>query len=202
MAAVVFLPECINFNGQLLAKTTIEIDSIDNVAMQNSPHLRFKNVPIDGTLEKFVDRMVREGFIRARSFTTSETILLGDFADFKMCQVHVKTLTGKDLVSEITVHFPDKDKWEHLYGDYKHLKELLTIKYGKPSSHKEKFQSYTFDDNDRMHDVRMDRCKYKACFITDKGEIVLSIENGGYVMLSYKDKINGSMIKKYALEDL
>ena len=57
-----------------------------------------------------------------------------------------------------------------------------------------------------MHDVRFDRCKYETRFASDKGEIVLWIEHDGvsstFVMLAYKDKINGSVIKNHAIDDL
>lgn len=212
-----FLTGCINFNpnenkAEISAEdTSVDIieDSADELAMQNSPHLKFKNVPIDGTLDKFVSRMVKSGFKKERK-TTDQAILSGDFAGFKECVVYVETLTGKDLVSRIDVSFPEQDQWEYLYGDYKHLKNLLITKYGEPSSCVEKFQgSYGLsptDDNDRMHYVHFDWCKYETRFASEKGEIVLWIEHDGvssaFVMLAYKDKINGSVIKNHAIDDL
>jgi hypothetical protein len=217
MIATLFLTGCINFNPNgnkvetSAEETSVDLveDSADELAMQNSPHLKFKNVPIDGTLDKFVARMVKSGFKKERK-TADQAILSGDFAGFKECVVYVETLTGKDLVSRIAVSFPDREQWEYLYGDYKHLKELLVTKYGKPSSCVEKFQgSYGLiptDDNDRMHYVRFDKCKYETRFTSDKGEIVLWIEHDGvsstFVMLAYKDKINGSVIKNHAIDDL
>lgn len=217
MIATLFLTGCINFNpnGNKVEtsseETSVDLveDSADELAMQNSPHLKFKNVPIDGTLDKFVARMVKSGFKKERK-TADQAILSGDFAGFKECVVYVETLTGKDLVSRIAVSFPEREQWEYLYGDYKHLKELLITKYGKPSSCVEKFQgSYGLtptDDNDRMHYVHFDKCKYETRFTSDKGEIVLWIEHDGvsstFVMLAYKDKINGSVIKNHAIDDL
>ncbi len=119
------------------AKDTAE----DDLAMQNSPHLKFKNVPIDGTLDKFVERMERNGFKKARGNSEGKATLVGDFAGFKDCKVYVETLQNQDLVSRITVCFPDQKQWEYLYGDYTTLKEMLTTKYGKPTSCVEKFQS-------------------------------------------------------------
>lgn len=202
-----FMAGCINFhpNGNHAGDDATEA-AADDSAMQNSPHLRFKNVPIDGTLDRFVARMERGGF-KVKWKTSGRTVLRGDFADFRDCVVHVETLKGMDLVSSITVSFPDRDQWETLYGDYRHLKELLTTKYGKPASCVEKFQtSYSscMDDNAKMHEVFMDRCKYRTRFATDKGEIILQIahDGGKFVMLTYKDKINGSVIKNHAIEDL
>ena len=87
--ATLFLTGCINFNpnGNNSDKSVEEtiVDSIDEsadeLAMQNSPHLKFKNVPIDGTLDKFVARMVKSGFKKERK-TADQAILSGDFAGF------------------------------------------------------------------------------------------------------------------------
>lgn len=209
LVASILLTGCINFNPKGSGTKEISKDSADDLVIQNSPHLKFKNVPIDGSLDKFVARMVRRGF-KTEEKTTDQAILSGDFADFKECMVYVETLRGKDLVSKIAIRFPNQDQWEYLYGDYKHLKELLTVKYGKLSSCVEKFQdSYDLtptNDNDRIHYVYLDKCKYETRFATDKGEIVLWIEHESvsraFVMLLYKDKINGSIIKKHAIDDL
>lgn len=209
------LTSCINFkpNKQVEENAdkeeVVESDPKDDAAMENSNHLKFKGVPIDGSLKEFVARMKRKGF-KLEGMEDGTAALSGDFADFKECTVYVETLDGKDLVSSIGVAFPKQDQWEYLYGDYKHLKGLLTEKYGKPSACTEKFQgSYGLkptDDNDRMHYVEFDKCKYETRYSTDKGEVILSIEHNGslscYVVLVYKDKINGSIIKQHAKDDL
>lgn len=199
------LTSCINFkpNKQVEDNTdkeeVVESDPKDDAAMENSNHLKFKGVPIDGSLKEFVSRMKRKGF-KLEGMEDGTAALSGDFADFKECTVYVETLDGKDLVSRIGVAFPEQDQWEYLYGDYKHLKELLTEKYGKPITCTEKFQrSYGIgpsDDNDRMHYVKFDQCKYETRYSTSKGEVILSIEHNEslscYVVLVYKDKIMGA----------
>lgn len=185
---------------------TISNDSIDDAMMEASNHLKFKGVPIDGTLEEFVARMKRKGF-KSIGLRNGKAILQGDFASYKKCTVYVSTLDNKDLVSWINVEFPARDQWEYLIGDYNGLKELLKEKYGKPSLITEKFQnSYINDDADRMYAVKLDRCKYETRFNTGNGEILLWIEHDKllscFVMLAYKDKINGQIIKDVALEDL
>lgn len=208
------LSSCINFNPNKnkerdKAKEEIMENPQDDAAMESSSHLKFKGVPIDGKLEDFVSRMKRKGFKHVGTQDDTE-IMQGDFADFKECTVYVTTLDNKDLVSRIAVTFPEQDQWEYLHGDYKHLKGLLTEKYGKPSSCTEKFQSSygsgPKDDGDKMYEVKFDRCKYETRFTTDNGEIILWIEHDGvsscYVMLSYKDKENGNVIREHAKEDL
>ena len=206
------LSGCINFNRNkskdVNEKEEVEAasDPKDDAIMESNNHLKFKGVPIDGTLKQFVSRMKRKGFKYIDS-DDGVVVLQGDFAAYKECIIYVSTLDNKDLVSRIDVQFPKQDTWEYLYGDYKNLKDLLTEKYGKPNTEKEKFEDkYIDDDNDRMHAVKMDRCKYETRFKTDKGYIVLWIEHESvmscFVMLEYNDQINSGIIKKTAKDDL
>ena len=171
-----------------------------------SQHLTFKGVPIDGTLNDYVLKMKKSGFVH-KGTEDGIAILEGDFAAYKNCIVEVSTLKQTDLVSKIIVAFPKRENWSSLSENYFNLKELLTEKYGEPSENVEKFQSSTpNDDQSKMHEVRMDRCNYSCNYETDNGTIQLSIANNRmrneFLKLAYFDKINGEAVKKQALEDL
>ena len=177
------------------------------VSADKSAHLLFKGVPIDGTLNEYVLMMEKNGFSHIGT-ENGAAMLKGDFASFKNCIVGVATQKQKDLVSQITVVFPDCDTWSSLYSNYLTLKELLTEKYGKPSNIVEKFQttSRPEDDNSKFYEVQFDRCKYYTIFETEKGTIQLSIEHVDvsrcFVMLTYWDRINGKSIRDKAIDDL
>lgn len=183
-------------------------ESADSVAMAQSSHLKFKGVPIDGSLELFVNRMQRNGFVLTSSLEDDVVRLEGDFAGFKQCEVYVATLDHKDLVARITVFFPSQEQWKNLYGDYKNLKGMLIEKYGKPTSCVERFTGYwgNLGEDLRMTAVRNDECQYVTRFASDEGDIILSIEYRGsstcYVQLVYKDKKNGQAVRNAAIEDL
>ena len=185
----------------------VVLTSFSQTSSDSSEHLTFKGVPIDGTLDAYVSKMKQSGF----TFEGKENgvaMLKGDFAGYKDCTIGVVTFNNQDIVSKIAVIFSEKDTWSTLSSNYFRLKELLTEKYGQPSESVEKFQtSYEpDDDNDRMHQVGMDRCKYYTTFETDKGNIQVSIESNGFssswVMLSYFDKINSSIVRASAIDDL
>jgi len=137
-------------------------------------------------------------------------MLEGDFAAFKGCIVGVSTLKQKDLVSIITVIFPERNTWSLLSSNYFSLKEMLTEKYGEPSDVVEEFDTESYskpkDDGDRMYQVSMDNCKYHSIYETEKGSIKLSIDHNSvlscFVRLSYFDKINSEIIKAKAMDDL
>lgn len=173
-----------------------------------SEHLTFKGVPIDGTLAEYTKKMQEKGF-RYLYSENGLTILQGDFAGYKNCQIGVSTLDNMDLVSTIAVIFTTYDSWGNLYGNYANLKEMLSEKYGKPSMVVEEFQSSypPRDDQSRMLEVSMDRCKYFSVFEIDLGAIELSINKAedymeGMVVLRYQDKINSTETRAAAMDDL
>ena len=207
---VLFTSSC---GGQVTKKQ--EVGNTENLPLlknnqvnaDESPHLAFKGVPIDGTLAEYVSKMKQNGFTQI-GIEDGVAMLKGDFAAYKNCIVGVATLKQKDLVSRITVIFPKCDTWSSLSSNYFSLKEMLTEKYGKPSECVEKFQTYSEprDDGSKMYEVEFDRCKYYTTYETKKGRIHLSIEHDGvmscFVMLSYYDKINSDIIKSKAIDDL
>ena len=170
-------------------------------------HMTFKGVPIDGTLNEYVSKMQQSGFTLIGT-EDGVAMLKGDFAAYKDCIIGVATLKGKDLVSKITVIFPNRETWATLASNYFNLKELLTEKYGEPSEVVEKFDTYSEprDDNSKMHEVGMNRCKYYTTFALENGNIQLSIGNdsfsSSFVMLSYYDKINSEKVRQQAIDDL
>ncbi|MEQ1796896.1 MAG: hypothetical protein ABL872_03025 [Lacibacter sp.] len=172
----------------------------------SSKHLTFKGVPIDGTLNEYVSKMKKSGFIQMKT-EDGVAFLKGDFAAYKNCTLGVSTLKQKNLVSKIAVTFPDCDTWSALSSNYFNLKEMLTDKYGEPSECIEKFQSTTLEhDGYKMTQVQLDACKYYTIYKTEKGTIELSISHYDtdrcFVKLVYLDKINSETIKKEALSDL
>jgi len=189
-----------------LVLTLNVVTSFAQVKSDSSKHLTFKGVPIDGTLNEYVSKMKKSGFALMRT-EEGVALLKGDFAAYKNCILGVSTLKQKNLVSKITVIFPEQDTWSSLSSNYFNLKEMLTEKYGEPSECVEKFQSSTLDDDGyKMTQVQLDACKYYTTYNTEKGTIELSIAHDGvtrcFVKLTYLDKINGVTIKKEALSDL
>lgn len=190
---------------RFLISTLVILLSLNMFAQ--SEHLTFKGVPIDGTLDQYVENMRKAGF----TFMGKEdgiAILKGDFAGYRGCTIGVVTLKSIDIVNKIAVLFEEQDNWSKVYSVYSNLKEMLTTKYGTPAECLEKFEGYSQpdDDRDRMYELSMERCTYATVFKVPKGNIQLEIIKGqfggGMVRLSYWDKINTSSVRQKALEDL
>ena len=169
-------------------------------------HLKFKGIPIDGTLTSFVNKLKQKGFT-VQHTEKGTAMLTGEFAAVKGCTA-VVTEHESGVVNRVAVMFPSKDSWAMLYHDYSNLKDMLTQKYGEPAAVEEEFQdrSYEMNDNDRMHEVRMDRCRYICDWTPENGTIELRIQNtsllGSMVVLVYIDADNEAKVREKALEDL
>ena len=175
-------------------------------ATAQTAHLTFKGIPIDGNLTTFVNKLKQKGFTVLYS-EKGVTMLKGDFAAIKDCTVVVTEHESK-VVNRVAVMFPSKDKWATLYNQYSDLKQMLTEKYGEPAEVEEKFQnhSYELDDNDKMYEVRMNRCLYYCDWVLENGVIELRIQHettlGCRVVLVYIDAENESKVRSSAIDDL
>ena len=175
-------------------------------ASAQTGHLTFKGVPIDGTLNEFVGKLKQKGLTLMGS-EQGVAILEGEFAAYKGCTIAVNEHES-GLVNRVVVVFPDRDTWALLYNDYSKLKDMLTQKYGKPTEETEEFQEYPAprDDDSKMLEVWMDRCKYICDFSTEEGVIELRISHNSFgscfVVLVYVDAENESKVQSSAIDDL
>ncbi len=179
--------------------------SVSLNAQTTEEHMKFKGIPIDGTLTDFTQKMKQKGF----SYKGTEdgmALFEGEFAATKGCTI-IAVAKSNNVVHKVAVVFPDCDTWSCLSNKYESLKDMLTQKYGEPDFKIERFDNnYIRDDGDRYYNVRTDRCKYAASWITEEGEIDLDISHSGYlscfVRLIYIDGINTDKVINQAIDDL
>ena len=85
LVGLYYIEECSGTKDQSEAVEDVQ----DDLEMEKSVHLKFKGVPIDGTLKEFISRMERKGFEHRSSYDSKER-LVGDFAGIKQCMVYVE----------------------------------------------------------------------------------------------------------------
>ena len=176
-------------------------------AQNDTEHLTFKGVPIDGTLSEYVKKMKSAGFEYLEG-GIDYAVLQGDFAGFKDCNVLIYTLDAINVVSKICVLFPECNVWSSLEQNYNLLKSMLSQKYGVPTEVVEQFQNSPVPktNNDKLFELSMDRCTWYTLYETPKGDIKLSLQKGDYgkyfVSLMYYDKINTDAVRSSAIDDL
>ena len=179
--------------------------SVSLNAQTTEEHMKFKGIPIDGTLTDFTQKMKQKGF-SYKGMEDGMALFEGEFAATKGCTI-IAVAKSVNVVHKVAVAFPDCDTWSCLSNKYESLKDMLIQKYGEPFMNVEKFDdNYIKDDGDRFYDVSMDRCRYATSWVTEKGEIDLDITHTGYtscfVRLIYIDGLNTDKVINQAIDDL
>ena len=195
--------------------------------IDDGTHLIFNNVPINGSLKNYVAQMEKKNFriyverfalegdeetkeqkeqreqkAKLKAYKEGKATMVGDFADFKKCSLYVETLANKDLVYKIQVKFQYVSEWEKKKENYFHLKQLLTKKYGAPTSCTEKLKPEKMEVYYIRDSFDEGKSKYETIYKTDKGDITLYINKHYYLILEYLDKKNSELITEHALEEL
>jgi len=178
------------------------------LAQAQTNHLKFKGVPINGTLEQFTRQLVKKG-CTLQNINESVSYLRGDVSKYKDCIILcMASPMCNSLVYQVSILSSECTTWEGLdglYTMYRGLKKLLIQKYGEPAMCYEEFTSDTEpeDDETKFLYACMKKCLFSSVFQLAEGEITLGIAPGECrIMLIYKDKINSEKVAKKEAEDL
>lgn len=153
-------------------------------------HLRFCDIPIDGTCRGYVDALKGAGFTYFGNNNGTE-LLTGDIVTVRGCTVAVSSTRPLDLVCGVTVSTPVRKEWCDIQMDYDNIKAVLTRKYGKPT---ECHENTSTNDVEKMQQICCGNFTHYATFNTSAGIIDLAVRYnpycGAYVRLTYSDKTN------------
>ena len=158
-------------------------------AQDETNHLEFKGIPIDGNMSSFLSKMNEKGF---KTVTIQEegTILSGQFAGENV-DIIVYASPKSKTVYMVTVVFPEKTSWYSLKSNFKNLENSLQGKYGHPTIQRKEFDNpYYEGDGYEMSAVRMDKCSWFSRFSVERGSIDIMITKGKRVALYYSDQLN------------
>lgn len=114
---------------------------------QDSQHLEFKGIPLDGKLSDFVSKLSKEGFTFKEYARDYVAVLEGNFAG-NYATIYILATPKSKTVWKATVNYNEKESWSSLKSDYSDMKELFTKKYGEPEKHYEFFQSLIMREMD------------------------------------------------------
>lgn len=194
---------------KLLLIITFAFMALCSNAQSNGEHLKFKGVPIDGTVTEFAKKLEEKGFKTLMNIGDTY-IMTGDFAGYPNCTIYFLSTKSTKEVYSVGVVPSYSDTWSELISQYDTFKKNLTIKYGKPEGCIETFNGGTpSSDLGKIYATEMGDCNYRTWFKTENGSIAVTITNkkkGGekssYVILIYTDKVNEAKEKQNVIDDL
>ena len=159
-------------------------------------HLKFKGVPINGSLSSFVSAMKAKGLtISPLDSKYDSTIMDGDFAGMSDCQFII-IATKNNVPAKVIVVGPAVKSWYSLKGDYKKLKESLTAKYPNAVVKSYEFFMDPYYDGDgyELSAISLEKCIYCTYYTMPEGSITLELSGTSssncFIRLVYEDEIN------------
>jgi hypothetical protein len=164
-------------------------------------HLKFKNIPIDGSLDLFVAQLKKQGFT-VMKITDSHAILSGKFTG-EVVKVLVEAAPEK--VYEVLVNYDKQTTWKAIKTQYENMKSMLHEKYGDPQETTEKFDPPYYENSGlELYALSQDKCIYSTLFATKigNGMIRLKITSDVSIAINYVDTINFLLVSGKAYNDL
>lgn len=179
--------------------------AVCTVCSAQTNHMKFKGIPIDGTLNSFVQKLKDKGytFIEQKD---GVAILEGEFAATKGCTICVARFSDRDQVNIVAVIFPEEETWNGITKVYYTLKDMLKEKYGTPECIEEFSDREPSSDFLKFLAILKDECHYMSEFSCENGMIQLTMikldYNTASVALKYIDNANADETRKKIMDDL
>ena len=99
--------------------------AVCTVCSAQTNHMKFKGIPIEGTLDSFVQKLKSKGFTYLGQ-QDGMALLKGEFAATKGCTIGVARFSDRDQVNLVAVIFPEEESWSGITKSYYTLKDMLT----------------------------------------------------------------------------
>ncbi len=156
-------------------------------------HLSFNDIPIDGKLDIFAEKMVKSGFTDLKRITENQVQLTGKFQE-NDCTIDVFGAGKSRLTYKVIVSLPGEDHDSLSYSCEK-LRKLYAAEYGNPKNVFKQFQnSSRFLFNERKFTRKLAIGDYSK-FFTGSGFITLELRDG-YIAIIYLDRLNYDIRKR------
>lgn len=131
-----------------------------------SEHMKFKGIPMEGTLNSFVDKLKSKGYTYMGQ-QDGIALLQGEFAATKDCTIGVARFADKDQVNMVVVLLPGQKSWSSITSDYYTFKNLLTEKYGTPNVTENFSDREPTSDFSKFYALLNDECHFLSEFTTN-----------------------------------
>ena len=167
------------------------------ICAQESDHLTFKGIPINGTLQVYVQKLKNAGFTFSKYSDTGTIAFLNGTFTGKPVEVIVVASPKTKTVWKVSVYYPEQVSWYTIKNDYFEMVASLTQKYGNPTDNFEFFSDpYYEGDGYEMQAIRMEKCHYISAFETSKGVISCEISKHEQLNVTYEDSLNTAIMKR------
>ena len=175
------------------------------VALNAQEHLKFKNVPIDGPMKEFLQK-IQQKDLKLTEEKDAGATLVGRLAG-KQVEVFVLA-TEEGIPYRVCAFFETPGDWDAMKMDYFNIQRSLSFKYGKPTTVNQRFQFPDSEgDGKEMEALGHNRGNWFTTYIQPEGAIILTITTNPFsntpaVAIIYEDQANSKRQDEIISQDL
>jgi hypothetical protein len=160
-------------------------------------HMEFKNIPINGNLDKFVNELIKLGFSEPQLVKENQIKLNGIFLD-KHCIIYVYGTIKNQTVYKLRVNMPAEVQ-DSLQTSFEKIQKIYSAEYGIGTT---RFKQYGHPERFMFNEAALARQLRKgdySRYVTASGDIMVEVQDG-YISITYTDNVN-SEIRKSEMEE-
>lgn len=190
---------------RLLLSIVFALCAIGLSSAQEPEHLKFKGIPIEGSIDDFGRKLVAEGFSQIAKNAYKGKFMRSD------CTV-VLVAADNGMIWRVAIAFGDVKTWSTLRSSFEGYVDLYKEKYGQPTKITKTFTGYYADlvrsnPNVAMSAIDDDACNYNAYWKLKQGSIDMSIVKGksyrsGAIIITYTDDTNKAVVRSADLDEI
>jgi len=159
-------------------------------------HMKFLDVPINGSIDKFADELIKLGFTVAPLKEENQLKLTGMFIE-KQCEIDLYGTSNSQTVYRIKVSIPTENR-DSLDVSFGKIQKLCSSKYGiGRSEYKQYRNSNRFHFNEPRRIRQLNPGDFTR-YITASGIIIVEVQTKS-ISVTFTDKLN-SEIQKSEME--
>ncbi len=172
-----------------------ESPQVPNEIIDDGKHLLFKQFPITGDVNTFINLLVANGYRLAEpyNYTYNAASLIGSFAGNNECHVAVLGTPKTKIACTVMVFLGEHHVWYSIKGQYEKIKNQLSKKYGTPETHEFFLDPYYEGDGSELTALYSDHCTYMSMFNTPNGKVSVSMTGDAKILIAYQDNINNEI---------
>lgn len=172
---------------------------------QETEHLKFKGIPIEGSVDDFGKKLVAGGFSQIAKNAYRGKFMRSD------CTV-VLIAADNGMIWRVAIAFGDVKTWSTLRSAFDGYIDLYKEKYGAPAKVTKTFTGNYVDlvrnsPDWAMYAIGEDACNYNAYWKLKQGLIDMRIVKGksygrGSIMITYTDDTNKAVVRSADLDEI
>lgn len=175
-----------------------------SLSLNAQDHLKFKGIPIDGSLNSFVSKLKAQGF-SYKAEQDGIALLEGTFAGYTQCELVV--VSTNDVVWKVVVMLPANDKWNDVKRNYDIFKKAFTEKYNVSPIIEEHIDSHGGEGSGmEAYSFKDDKAVWRSDFTVPGGTARVEIRYADYYRLQlwieYYDDLNSTKRNRTIIDDI